>query len=737
MIRFVGSRSAGVRCRVVLRVAFLPLSLALAVLAVSQPPLQAQEQRAHPALRPFASDSALAAYLVASMPPEPAVAPCVPPMVHHAVSAGAPGADTLRVAVTGRVADPYGAGVAGAQVVLGGGDAAAVTDSAGGFSVRIGRESWPAARGARLLAQSIGYVPSWVDLTLGPGDSVEVQLVLCSRGIEVSGVTVTEQAAVVPPEGITNVQTAGVDEGGIVKLAGHFLVVLRRGRLFTVDIAGAPRPVAAVDAFAPGIDPEGSWYDEMLVAGDRVVVIGYSYGRGGTELGLFRLGGDGSLSWVGTWHLRSNDYYSSDDYASRLVGSRLYLYAPLYLRRDKAHPLGALPGLRRWVPGGQGGSFTPIWTARRVFLPARPVEPGDVALHTLIACDLAAAELACEATVVVGPGSRSVYASATAEYVWMRSAHAAGDSSDAVVVRIPFDGSAPTAIGARGSPIDQFSFLESADGYLNVLVRSEAWGDAMWAATRNRGEAALVRIPLGRFGDGGTAAPDDWYRPLPMTADRPVTNRFVGDWLLYGAGGGWGPPDTGPSDLFGARWRDGILRAVTLSHPVDRIEAMGGDAVVVGSTPHDLRFSGIHLDDGFTAVQRFTLPGAAEGETRSHGFFYRSDGARRGVIGLPVVEGGRPRWKQLFRGSASVLYLRNDGAHFEDLGRLEARGGGSADDGCVASCVDWYGNARPLFIGRRVFALLGYELVEGREGGGRIREVGRVSFAPSPGRRGR
>ena len=51
------------------------------------------------------------------------------------------------------------------------------------------------------------------------------------------------------------------------------------------------------------------------------------------------------------------------------------------------------------------------------------------------------------------------------------------------------------------------------------------------------------------------------------------------------------------------------------------------------------------------------------------------------------------------------------------------------------SCVDWYGNARPIFLGGRVFALLGYELVEGRLSGSgpreQIEERRRVSFAPT------
>jgi Beta propeller domain len=113
-------------------------------------------------------------------------------------------------------------------------------------------------------------------------------------------------------ESVTNVQHAGVDEGGIVKLHGDHLVVLRRGRLFTVAVCdGALKPVSAIDAFGPDIDPRNTWYDEMLISGDKVVVIGYSYERGGTEIGLFDIDRAGNLEYRTTYHLRSNDYYSS------------------------------------------------------------------------------------------------------------------------------------------------------------------------------------------------------------------------------------------------------------------------------------------------------------------------------------------------------------------------------------------------------------------------------------------
>src|SRR5262245_7542064 len=90
-------------------------------------------------------------------------------------------------------------------------------------------------------------------------------------------------------DSVTNTQHDGVDEGGIVKVHGNHLVVLRRGRLFTVAIGdGALKPISTVDAFGPDIDPRHTWYDEMLVSEETIVVIGYSYERGGTEVGLFK-----------------------------------------------------------------------------------------------------------------------------------------------------------------------------------------------------------------------------------------------------------------------------------------------------------------------------------------------------------------------------------------------------------------------------------------------------------------
>jgi hypothetical protein len=182
-------------------------------------------------------------------------------------------------------------------------------------------------------------------------------------------------------------------------------------------------------------------------------------------------------------------------------------------------------------------------------------------------------------------------------------------------------------------------------------------------------------------------------------------------------------------------WRTRATGQVTwlaLPHGVDRIEVMGSDAVVVGADSQDLHFTGVGLAGTPEVTRRYTMPGASQGELRSHGFFYRADGADSGMLGLPVRDPGRPGYRHLFDASAGIVFLRNGSRGFASLGVLRARDENATNDRCRASCVDWYGNARPLFLRGRIFALLGYELVEGVIEANEIREVGRVSYAPGP-----
>ncbi|HET9978187.1 MAG TPA: beta-propeller domain-containing protein [Burkholderiaceae bacterium] len=541
-------------------------------------------------------------------------------------------------------------------------------------------------------------------------------------------------------DSITNVQTTGVDEGGIVKRAGEHLVILRRGRLFTVKVGGdALKPVAMVDAYAPDASPAGAWYDELLIHGNVVVVVGYSYARGGTEIGLFELGRDGALAYRATHHLKSHDYYSSRNYASRLVGSKLVFYSPMQVQPWAPNPEAFLPQWRRWN-ASTPDNWQRILPATRIFRTDDEIDPfaGGAALHTVTACDLAQPEaMRCEASAVLAPPGRVFYVSAASVYVWttewQRRSPWGRPSPEApmnrsAVFRLPLDGGAPSALKTTGAPIDQLSFLEDERGHLNVLLRAQGRGEGMWNAERGAGELALLRVPLADFGDGRGSAPRSAYRPLPGAAGPSMHNRFVGDWLLYGQHG------LHAAHVLRYAERDADAQPLAISHGVERIEALGRDAVLVGNAGRDLHFTSLRLGPDARIADRFVHRDAAQGETRTHGFFYRATARDEGLLGLPVVGRARSGVAAHRGASAAVLFLHNRALALHPVGELQAAPLRSANDDCKASCVDWYGNARPIFLGDRVIALLGYELVEGRLsrawGGARIDELRRVSFGP-------
>lgn len=544
--------------------------------------------------------------------------------------------------------------------------------------------------------------------------------------------------------GITNNQTAGVDEGGIVKLHGQHLVVLRRGRLFTVDVGDRTlKAVSSLDAQAPGMPTYGTWIDEMLIAGDTIAVIGYSYARGGTEVGLFHIDSAGQLSYRSTLHLRSSDYYSARNYASRLVGQQLIFYTPIPLTpwRDLNDQL---PAFRRWS-GNATAPFERIGLATRLYRHSEtPDRQRGITLHTVVSCDLSAAEPSCQATGLFGPASRVFYVSANAVYVLTAPYAPAGQAAPrASLYRLPLDGTPPQVLGVAGRPIDQFSFLE-ADGQLNVLLRDNGrGGDGMWQAEFSGSSQglSLLRVPLSDFsGTDATAAPERYRALPPLSKDHcSLQNRFIGAHLLYGSGCAWRPAKAGPDaavNVVAYASPKQPVAQLALDHGADRLEAMGDDAVVIGRKGNDLVFSALALGrrGGPAVAGRYVQAEASQAETRSHGFFYQPRGEQEGLIGLPLRSGGEAGYQQLSQGSTSVLYLRNDHLRMTPVGELAAQPP-QGDDGCRISCVDWYGNARPIFLGDRVFALMGYEIVEGRvlrrDGQNRLVEMRRVNFQPT------
>ena len=242
------------------------------------------------------------------------------------------------------------------------------------------------------------------------------------------------------------------------------------------------------------------------------------------------------------------------------------------------------------------------------------------------------------------------------------------------------------------------------------------------------------------FGASVRHAADAAYTPLPPIAAGELENRFLGDWLVYGGRAGW----SGLPEPDAARPAAATLIAVPLARPREptrltlphnalRIERAGGDAVVTGYRDMaGLSISYVSLGARPRIASTALLPRRFESEGRSHAFnaWVRRDGS--GLIGLPTTlreyRAGRG-WSDSESSDLSFVAIGPDKALTERRrARPRAARGTNAGYRCDVSCVDWYGNSRPIFTGGRIFALMGTDLVEGGLRGGRIGEFGRLDL---------
>lgn len=547
-------------------------------------------------------------------------------------------------------------------------------------------------------------------------------------------------------ESITNVQEVGVDEGDIVKAYKDYLVVLRRGRLFTIKLTNRNNevlePISDIKAYPEGFS-QGTWYDEMLIYNDRVIVVGYSYDLSATELEFFRIDETGHITHEAGYYIDSNDYYSSRNYASRLVDNELIIYMPYYLftwdySTDDYNRKIALPQIREWIKDNELTDGKDILDKTDIYKPIQ--DTLDPTLHTVVRCNLDSSELNCNAKAILGPYSRNFYVSPNAIYVWVselsyywlyeeESGETKRPELDAYVYRFDLGSETASVLQADGTPIDQFSFKEE-DGYLNVLVREDSAGDAMWNPEFTSGNLALLRTSLDNFtNEPNPVSPRD-YTPLPEPEGYTVQNRFIGDYVLYGSGSNWYYDETSKDTLYVQNYKKREnTQEIELTHSVDRIEVMGDEGVVIGTDSKDLIFSSIELSQNADVIDTYTVSDAVQGELRSHGFFFKASGDNSGgVLGLPIRREGES-YEHLFDDSAEVKFLNvSHRGEFSGLGSLEASPPDREDDNCEFSCVDWYGNSRPIFYKDRIFALMGYELVEGQISRERIIEIDRLNY---------
>ena len=564
---------------------------------------------------------------------------------------------------------------------------------------------------------------------------------------------------------ITNNQMRGVEEGDIVKQINEYLLVLQDGRIFVVDTrAGNGRRLAVAERINVYRDAdEDMWYDEMLVFGDRVLITGYSYAHNATELSVFRLDtANGRLSREGVFYMTSNDYYDTSNYATRLIGDNLVIYTP-FEADDMAEQNFRWPVVRRWHSDEErqidiDRRSRPLFNAAEIYRPVRPVENPTV--HTVSVCPLGAAtgerDLECRTTAFVGPTRSQWYVTETDAYLWTVSrerysydsqgcdvaATFANNTLPALLYRVPVDGTAPGLIGALGVPPDQFS-LHASGGRFHALLKDRQRYCNDEPDTEAR--LAYLDFPLARFGATVGDLEAERYTPLPGVKSHYIANRFTDTHLVYGSLGryrrGLSEDSMPPAYVVPVDDPAGV-RALNVRHTVIRAEQAGSDIVLTGyRDQRGLFVTLIDLGRRPRVASSVQLEQRFESEGRSHAFNSLIEADGSGLMGLPTIGGETGSSRAEWRSSASDLsFLAVDTrGRLRPIGELERRFNYGDDDDddedgipgyeCEVSCIDWYGNSRPIFTNGRIFALTGTELIEGRVFDDEILEVQRLNIA--------
>ena len=577
---------------------------------------------------------------------------------------------------------------------------------------------------------------------------------------------------------VTNVQSVGVDEGDIIKQIGHYLLTLQDGRIFAVDTR-TMKLTDRIDVYRKDEDGDSlgaDWYDEMLVQDNHILITAYSYSDEATELSVFKLDeASGKISPAGVFLISSDDYYDGNDYASRIIGDKLVLYAPYAVNPDdrdfEADGL-VKPYIRRWLPADEREEERrkgkPLFSARDIYKPL--LATNNPVIHTISVCPLGPVKLGkdldCRTTGFLGAYGAQMYVNANNIYLWnslaseveqsywrdacdadrLRQYPQQDDTAEGALYKMSVRTGDVSVVGVRGGVYDQYS-MDEYRGRLRALSPQESIACAHTDsdAEGHTEHVALVDFPLREFGQQFRQLPDRAYAQVPPPmGGYIVQNRFNKNWLTYGGKGRyWSLPYDEDEQAQAAEnyvvtvpiSAPKTAQTLPLGHSVARLELVGEDVVVTGYRDDSgLSISFLKMDDTPRISDRLFLASRYETEKRSHAFNYAANTDGTAIMGLPTSlqedDSGRyVYWSD--RSDLSFVTVTAEGK-LSDAGALigtsEEDSEVHEDYDCEVSCIDWYGNARPIFTADQIFGLMDTKLVEAELVDGQIKAKASVDM---------
>lgn len=560
---------------------------------------------------------------------------------------------------------------------------------------------------------------------------------------------------------ITNNQVNGIDEGDIVKVSGDYLLILRQGKIYSVRLseygAGEFNLPYEIDVIQPGWGKD-VWYDELLVVEDIVLVLGYSYSLDASQILRFKINDNGIISYKDGIAIKSNDYFSSDNYASRLFKGKYLTYLPVELIANRSGELNDLGvNIPKFARLNSSNADNLIW--EEIVKPSDIYKPNQIVtdpiLHTIITCSPLSENFECMGKGLISSNNYEYFVSQSAFYLWTyalpkslvtdfnfdenwnthyestATSHMSGDSK---LFKLEHLSQQFKVVDVDGVPVDQFSFYES-EGVLNIVSVNNPW-------SKTKEKAQLFQIPKDEF----DSLSKDRIMPSRIWYLSPnyINNRFVESWLVLGYyadinGGYKSKASVKPQfTLYFKSLNTAEDLNIELGHSVDRIETVGRKLFISGiDTDFNFNVSIINIENKPFLEGGGVFEDFLEHDTRSHAFNFAQFDNHFGVAGITAYNKVNNTGNTLLNDfyweenvAANIIFFGLAGG-YEVIKAGEVKSHAkqiSLADKCEVSCVDWYGNSRPFFINERIFVLTGDELIESQLVGNQVEEIKRINI---------
>ncbi len=534
---------------------------------------------------------------------------------------------------------------------------------------------------------------------------------------------------------ITNNQVAGVDEGDIIKFYNEILVILRKGKLYSINIGDVYSQelikIDEINAFSPDWEHD-AYFDEILIDEGVILVLGYNYDYDSSEIIRFEISDAGNFKYLDNYLIKSGDYYDDENYASRLFNHQYTTYIPIELYTnipfsEQLPKIAKVPKGFHWAE--KDLSWENLIDVDDIYYPIQSVL--DPVLHSFITCPLNKQELYCDAVGIIGSSSNLSYNNSENVYLWVsaweskafynkdinidstlydykteyREADEEFENVDLLynpmVYKVSLIDLSVEAIQVTGMPVSQFSFHH----YENNLY--------MYSVV-DKDTAQLLKMPEYMFNKQASNSSIK-LRTLKNIPAFTSTERFIGKQLFLGSGL-WEFEEF--PMLTTVNIKSGRIKKLKLGHSTNRIESINNLALIVGqTTDKNLGISLLDINE-LNDIKQTYIFDRLEGESRSHAFNFKyiDDFLLTGLTTQSKKKAEIESYGEVIDYywdddvSSDITFIGGKDGDFEYIGELVSESQPKKE--CKFSCDDWYGNSRPFFIGERIFALSGDELIE-------------------------